>query len=345
MFALTVAAMVVAGITLGLLGGGGSILTVPILIYLAGLEAHEAISTSLLVVAVTSLASLLPHARAGRVRWRTGVLFGGAGAAGAYAGGRLAGHLPGGVLLAGFAVMMAVTAVAMLRRRDRSNPRDDDAALTRRWPTASVAAQGTTVGLVTGMVGAGGGFVVVPALILLGGMTAPDAVGTSLVVIAMNSLAGLAGHLGSVQLDWTLSLTVTGTAVAGSLAGAHLTGRIDPTLLRRAFGWFIIAMAALILAGQTPTVVRHALADTTAATTVRGGSTSLNESLPDRRGAERGMSRTLRFKPVPESRCARGRRMVKAVPPRSGAETVTVPPWAVTSSRTTARPMPEPFTR
>jgi len=132
MLALTMAAMAVAGITLGLLGGGGSILTVPILIYLAGLGAHEAIGTSLLVVAVTSLASLVPHARAGRVRWRTGLLFGGAGMVGAYVGGLLAGQLPGGVLLVGFAVMMAVTAVAMLRRRDRSEPGDDGAERSRR---------------------------------------------------------------------------------------------------------------------------------------------------------------------------------------------------------------------
>ncbi len=271
MLALTVAAMAAAGITLGLLGGGGSILTVPILIYLAGLGAHEAITTSLFTVAMTSLASLVPHARAGRVRWRTGLVFGGAGTIGAYAGGLLAGHLPGGLLLVAFAVMMAVTAIAMLRRPARHGERSarhgDDAARTRRWPKTNIAAitaQGAAVGLVTGLVGAGGGFVVVPALIMLGGLAAPVAVGTSLVVIAMNSLAGLAGHLGSVHLDWTTDLAGTGAAVTGSLAGAHLTGRIDPGLLRRAFGWFIIAMAAFMLAEQEPGQVWQALLRTAA---------------------------------------------------------------------------------
>lgn len=268
MFALTVAAMAAAGITLGLLGGGGSILTVPVLIYLAGLGAHEAITTSLFVVAMTSVASLLPHARAGRVRWRTGLLFGGAGTVGAYAGGRLAGYLPGGALLAAFAVMMAVTAIAMLRRRERpgerSARRGDDATRPRRWPKTGIAAQGAAVGLVTGLVGAGGGFVVVPALILLGGMAAPEAVGTSLVVIAMNSLAGLAGHLGGVHLDWTIALAATGAAVAGSLAGARWTGRVDPAVLRRVFGWFVIAMAAFMLAEEAPARLWHALLRTAA---------------------------------------------------------------------------------
>lgn len=264
MLALTLVAMAVAGITLGLLGGGGSILTVPILVYLAGLGPHEAITTSLLVVAVTSVASLVPHARAGRVRWRTGAVFGGAGMAGAYTGGLLAGHLPGSVLLAGFALMMAVAAVAMLRRRERPGRRGGGAPRTGRWPKASIAGQGAAVGLMTGLVGAGGGFVVVPALILLGGLAAPEAVGTSLVVIAMNSLAGLAGHLGNVRIDWNITLAVTGAAVAGSLAGAGLTGRIDPALLRRAFGWFIIAMAAFMFAEQAPGWVWHVLLRTTA---------------------------------------------------------------------------------
>lgn len=268
MFTLTVTAMAAAGITLGLLGGGGSILTVPILIYLAGIGAHEAITDSLFVVAVTSLASLVPHARAGRVRWRTGLLFGGAGTVAAYAGGRLAAYLPGGVLLVAFAVMMVAAAVAMLRRRERPGARTvsrgDDATRPRRWPKAGIAAQGAAVGLVTGLVGAGGGFVVVPALVLLGGMAAPEAVGTSLLVIALNSVAGLAGHLGSVHPGWTITLAATGAAVTGSLAGARLTGRIDPALLRRVFGWFVLAMAAFILTEQTPGPVGHVLVRTAA---------------------------------------------------------------------------------
>jgi uncharacterized protein len=251
--ALTLAAAVTVGISLGLLGGGGSILSVPVLIYLAGIAPKTAIAMSLFVVGVTSVVGLVPHAHAGRVRWRTGLLFGGAGMAGAYVGGRLAAHVPAGLLLVAFAVMMAVTAVAMLRGRKEREHREVQRPMPR------ILAQGTAVGLVTGLVGAGGGFVVVPALVLLGGLSMPAAVGTSLVVIAMNSFAGLAGHLHSLHLDWPLTSAVALAAAAGSLAGSRLTGRIDPQRLRRVFGWFVIAMAAFVLAEQAPAQWRHAL--------------------------------------------------------------------------------------
>ena len=135
----------------------------------------------------------IPHARAGRVRWRTGLLFGAAGMAGAYGGGRLAAFVPPAVLLAGFAVMMLATATAMLRGRH-----DGPGRQRRELPVARVLLDGVVVGLVTGLVGAGGGFLVVPALALLGGLPMPVAVGTSLVVIAMKSFAGLAGYLSTV---------------------------------------------------------------------------------------------------------------------------------------------------
>jgi uncharacterized membrane protein YfcA len=255
--ALTLAAAVAVGVTLGLLGGGGSILTVPILVYLAGAAPEPAIAMSLFVVGVTSAVSVLPHARAGRVRWRTGLLFGAAGMAGAYLGGRLATYLPAGLLLAGFGVMMALTAFAMLCQ----GPRAADRA-PRPRPAARTLLNGAAVGLVTGLVGAGGGFLIVPALVLLGGLALPAAVGTSLLVIAANSFAGLAGHLQNVQLDWRLTLAVTGAAVAGSLAGSRLTGRVEPDRLRRVFGWFVVAMAVVVLAEQIPDGPRHALLGT-----------------------------------------------------------------------------------
>jgi uncharacterized membrane protein YfcA len=251
--ALTLIASLAIGVSLGLLGGGGSILTVPILVYVAGVEAKQAIAMSLFVVGVTSLAGIVPHARAGRVRWRTGLLFGGAGMAGAYAGGRLAAYIPGGVLLAAFAVMMAVTAVAMLR--SRRTPTGGHA----ERPVFRILAEGVTVGLVTGLVGAGGGFLVVPALVLLGGLSMPVAVGTSLLVIAMKSFAGLAGYLSSVHIDWPLTFAVTGAAVLGGLAGSRLAGRVDPERLRKAFGWFVLVMAAVVVTQQAPDPVRHAL--------------------------------------------------------------------------------------
>jgi uncharacterized protein len=254
--ALTLAAAVIVGITLGMLGGGGSILTVPLLIYLAGIPPKDAITMSLFVVGVTSIIGLIPHARAGRVRWRAGLLFGAAGMAGAYVGGRLAAHIPGGFLLVAFAIMMATTAVAMLRHRASSI---SNTPVTARRPTLPIIVQGTTVGLVTGLVGAGGGFVVVPALTLFAGLAMPTAVGTSLLVIALNSFAGLAGHMNTAHLDWSLTLAVTASSVAGSLVGSRLTGRIAPARLRRVFGWFIIAMAAFMLAEQAPAAARHAV--------------------------------------------------------------------------------------
>ncbi len=260
MIALAVGLAVFVGIALGLLGGGGSILTVPLLAYVGGMDAKQAIATSLLVVGVTSLVGAISHARAGRVQWRTGLIFGAAGMAGAYAGGLLARFIPGTVLLIGFAVMMIATAVAMLRGRKNV----DAPAQGHRLPVPKIVAEGLVVGLVTGLVGAGGGFLVVPALALLGGLPMPVAVGTSLIVIAMKSFAGLAGYLSSVQINWTVAAAVTAAAVVGSLIGARLTAKVNPDSLRKAFGWFVLAMSSVILAQEIHPAVGIAAAALTA---------------------------------------------------------------------------------
>lgn len=246
MIALTVALAVFVGISLGLLGGGGSILTVPLLAYVAGMDAKQAIATSLLVVGATSAVGAITHARAGRVQWRTGLLFGTAGMAGAYAGGMLSRFIPGTVLLLGFAVMMIATAIAMLRGRKNIAAVDGGQTM----PVIKILAEGLVVGLVTGLVGAGGGFLVVPALALLGGLPMPVAVGTSLIVIAMKSFAGLAGYLSTVQIDWGVAGMVTAAAVAGALIGARLTAMVNPDALRKAFGWFVLGMSSVILAQE-----------------------------------------------------------------------------------------------
>ena len=246
MVALTVSLAVLVGIALGLLGGGGSILTVPLLAYVAGMDAKQAIATSLLVVGVTSAVGAISHARAGRVQWRTGLIFGVAGMAGAFAGGLLSRYIPGSVLLIGFAVMMIATAIAMLRGRKNIVVSDG----SHRTPVVKIVAEGLVVGLVTGLVGAGGGFLVVPALALLGGLPMPIAVGTSLVVIAMKSFAGLAGYLSSVTIDWRLAAMVTAAAVVGALIGTRLTSLVDPDSLRKAFGWFVLLMSSIILAEE-----------------------------------------------------------------------------------------------
>lgn len=266
---LVLALSVVIGLSLGVLGGGGSILTVPILVYVAGFEAKEAIAASLFVVGVTSAVSVLSHARGGRVMWRTGLIFGAAGMAGAFVGGLLGGHIPGQILLIAFAIMMVATSVAMLRGRKKKN--DGAPPVRHELPLGRVLLDGAVVGLVTGLVGAGGGFLVVPALVLLGGLPMSVAVGTSLVVIAMKSFAGLAGYLTTVQLDWGITLGVTAAAIAGTLAGSKLAGRIPETALRQAFGWFVLLMGNFVLIQQAPADLRlfiaAGIAALTAATT------------------------------------------------------------------------------
>lgn len=249
MIAVAVALAVVVGVSLGLLGGGGSILTVPLLAYVAGMDAKQAIATSLVVVGVTSAVSTLSHARAGRVQWRSGLMFGAAGMVGAYLGGLLSYVVDGSVLLLVFTVVMVATGVAMIKGRTACAP------TTRTMPVVKVLLMGLGVGVVTGAVGAGGGFLVVPALALLGGLPMPVAVGTSLLVITMNSAAGLAGHLSTVPIDWTIAGAVTAAAVLGSLLGTRLTSRADPDAVRRAFGWFVLLMASVILGEELhPTV-------------------------------------------------------------------------------------------
>jgi hypothetical protein len=257
---LVLALSVLIGLSLGVLGGGGSILTVPILVYVAGFEAKEAIAASLFVVGVTSAVSVISHARGGRVMWRTGLVFGAAGMAGAFAGGLLGGHIPGQILLIAFALMMVATSVAMLRGRKKTAGTDGGVRKHAELPLGRVLLDGAAVGLVTGLVGAGGGFLVVPALALLGGLPMSIAVGTSLVVIAMKSFAGLAGYLTTVQLDWGVTLAVTAAAIAGTLIGSQLAGRIPEAALRKAFGWFVLAMGIFVLIQQAPADSRWIIA-------------------------------------------------------------------------------------
>jgi len=246
---------VVIGMAVGLLGGGGSILTTPLLIFVMGFDPKQAIAASLFVVAVTSGFGLIQHARSGRVRWKTGALFGSAGMVGAFAGGQIGAHLPGAVLLAAFAVMMAATAIAMVRGR-----REVASMGHAGRPIVRILIDGLVVGLVTGLVGAGGGFLVVPALVLLGGLPMPVAVGTSLLVVMMKSTAGFLGYVltfggssglvswnPSTTFDWRVTLAVTAFAILGSLFGAVVSGRVHPDRLRKGFGWFVLAMAAFIL--------------------------------------------------------------------------------------------------
>ncbi len=166
--------------------------------------------------------------------------------AGAYLGGLLARFIPGTVLLIGFALMMIATAVAMLKGRKNGV----STGPSHRLPVPKILTEGPVVGLVTGLVGTGGGFLVAPALALLGGLPMPIAVGTSLIVIAMKSFAGLGGYLSSVHIDWAVTLAVTAAAVVGSLIGAHPPAKVEPEALRKAFGWLVLAISSVILAQE-----------------------------------------------------------------------------------------------
>lgn len=253
MLALAALLAVLIGVTLGMLGGGGAILTLPMLVYAVHVEPRTAIATSLFVVGTTSLVSMTVHARAGAVKWRVGALFGAAAMAGAYLGGRLAHFVPATVLLVLFGVVMVTTATMMLKGRK------DDGAPARSLSVPHVLGLGVTVGVLSGLVGAGGGFLIVPALVLFGGVPMREAIGTSLFVIGLQSFAGFAGHAAHAQLDWTLTGTITVASIAGSLAGARLAAQVPAPILRRAFAWLVIAMGLLLFAKQLPALAAGAV--------------------------------------------------------------------------------------
>lgn len=236
------------GLALGLLGGGGSILAVPIFVYALDFGAREAIAASLLVVGLTSLFGAVEHWRKGRIKLRVALIFGPIAAAGAYVGARVASFLSGAIQLSLFAVVMLAAAYFMWRNdgpdKDGVEPSSGGSVgpLLLRF-----AAPGIGVGILTGLVGVGGGFLVVPALVLLGGVAMEAAVGTSLLVIAMNSFAGFAGYLGETEIPWGFLALFTALAVAGSFAGAYLARFVPQDALKRGFAVFLIVMALFIL--------------------------------------------------------------------------------------------------
>ena len=255
------------GVVLGALGGGGSILTVPALVYLLGQEPAAATTGSLIIVGTTTLIGAVPHLRAGRVRLGQGVVFGTLGVGGAYLGSRLSVTVDPDLLLAAFAVLMLVVAGLMTRRR-RAGRRGgaDDAAPGRERAVVGLrpvrcdcrallvlVAAATGVGLLTGFFGVGGGFAVVPALVLALRLPMPVAIGTSLVVIAINSASALGSRLGQrVELDWAVIGTFTAIAVVGSLLGARLVSRVRPARLELAFTVLLVAVALYTAARSVP---------------------------------------------------------------------------------------------
>lgn len=196
------------------------------------------------------------------MRWRTGGLFGATSMMGAFCAGMLAVHVPATLLVVLFGVLMLVTALAMMRGRPTAASGDDPSAIGARaaeLPIAKIVAQGLVVGAMTGLVGAGGGFLVVPALVVFGRLPMRTAVGTSLLVISMNSLAGFAGHAQSAHVDLPLAASIASAAVLGSFVGSALAGRVTQALLRRGFAWLVVVMAVFVLLQEVPAALGHPL--------------------------------------------------------------------------------------
>lgn len=236
------------GLALGLLGGGGSVLAVPILVYALGFGAREAVAASLAVVGLTSLFGVAGHWKADHVRLRVALVFGPIAAVGAYLGARLAGFLSDSVQLSLFAMVMLVAAYFMFRNgKIVKNGGKASADGSVRRLLLRFAVPGTGVGLLTGLVGVGGGFLVVPALALLGGIPMETAVGTSLLVVAINSFAGFAGYLGHVEIPWGITSLFTALAIIGTVIGTFLSRYVPQHALKKGFAVLLVAMAIFIL--------------------------------------------------------------------------------------------------
>ena len=248
---LTLSLAIIIGLLLGLLGGGGSILTVPMLVYLLHVEPKLAIVTSFVVVGISSLMALIPHARRGSVCWKSGLFFGLAGMVGAFGGGRVAVQFSSDLLMSLFGLISLFTGLLMLRgKRGEAKAGaaiQPSSVCPIQVPFFRLLFDGFFVGGLTGMVGVGGGFMIVPALTLLVGLPMQGAVGTSLLIIAMNALAGLSGYSQHVALDWQLTGLVTAGAIFGSAVGGGLSAYVKPAALRKAFGIMVIGIAGYVL--------------------------------------------------------------------------------------------------
>ena len=268
--ALAVACGVLIGLCLGALGGGGSILTVPVLVSLLHVGPQSATSASLIIVGITSVIAAVAHARGGRVRWKAAAVFGVIGSVTAFGGSILNRAVDPQVLLIAFSALMVVAGVAMLRRtRKCADAEPDEGSTSDAKPVDSVAhspvavaipiesrvttaqvgklvSAALVVGLLTGFLGVGGGFLIVPALVLVLGYSMPVAVGTSLVIIAITSAGAFVERLGSASIPWQIVIPFTLAAVAGSFAGTAASDRISGNALTRSFAILLLVIAVYV---------------------------------------------------------------------------------------------------
>lgn len=230
------------GVLLGVLGGGGSILMMPLLVYVMGVATRDAVVVSLLVVGLTSLVAAVSHWRAGHVQLGTAALFGVLAMLGAFLGGRLA-------LLVGEQVQLPLLGIVMLAAGFSMLMTRSELASPPHQPVPRGAATAAAIGIgaLTGLVGVGGGFLFVPALVLLAHVPMRAAVGTSLILIAMNAVSALAAYWGAVSVPWGFVLSLAGIASVGALVGARVGRHLPPSVLRRGFGGLLLGVAAFVL--------------------------------------------------------------------------------------------------
>ncbi len=249
-------ASVIIGISLGLIGGGGSILTVPVLVYLFGVDPVLATAYSLFIVGATSLVGVFPKYRHGLVNLRTAAIFGIPSIAAVFITRKfIVPEIPQHIFHIGqieltkpvlimvlFAALMVAASYSMIKNGEQEN----EEPVKRRFNFPMIMLEGTVVGLLTGLVGAGGGFLIIPALVLFSKLPMKMAVGTSLLVIAAKSLIGFTGDLTHYKMDWKLLLIVTGTAIAGIFIGNAINKKVPGERLRKWFGWFVLVMGIYI---------------------------------------------------------------------------------------------------
>ncbi len=255
-------ASIAIGISLGLIGGGGSILTVPVLVYLFGLDAVMATGYSLFIVGLTSAVGSVDYYRKGLINVKTAIIFGIPSIAAVYATRAfIVPAIPDEVFAIGgfvvskalllmllFAVLMIAASYSMIRK-DKKKAEDNAGEQKFNYPL--ILAEGGVVGVLTGLVGAGGGFLIIPALVVLSKLPMKMAVGTSLAIIAAKSLIGFSGELGSANIDWTFLLTISAFAIVGIFVGTALSKKVDGAKLKPAFGWFVLVMGIYIILKET----------------------------------------------------------------------------------------------
>jgi uncharacterized membrane protein YfcA len=254
-------ASILIGISLGLIGGGGSILTVPVLVYLFHIEPVLATAYSLFIVGSSSLVGAWPKYKQGFVNLKTAIIFGIPSIASVYATRKfLVPAIPNelgefwGIVVTKsllmmmlFAILMVAASFSMIRSKASKETITEE---EQKFNYPLILLEGALVGILTGLVGAGGGFLIIPALVMLSKLPMKQAVGTSLLIIAAKSLIGFTGDLGNRTMDWTLLLSVTALAIAGIFIGDKLSKKIDGNKLKTGFGWFVLVMGLYIIAQQ-----------------------------------------------------------------------------------------------